>query len=220
MPNDHDTGSMPQVAAAPRHILVTGFEPFAGDIANPSQELAKALDGRVFGGCAVRSLILPVQHEAAREVVLGALGAPGLAAVVHLGLARGRARIALERVAVNVLDYAIPDNQGDVLRDAPCVAAGPAAYISTLPLCEILSELTAEGIPAYLSYTAGTFLCNHTLYTTLHALAGRRLAVPVGFVHLPFLPAMVAAHGLEEPSMDLGVMARALDIILRVVAGT
>lgn len=211
--------STPRVTSETRHILVTGFEPFAGDTANPSQELAKALDGRVFGGCAVRSLVLPVQHEAAREVVLGALEAPGLAAVVHLGLAGGRARVALERVAVNVMDYRIPDGQGDVLRDAPCVPGGPAAYLSTLPLREILSELTAEGIPAYISYTAGTFLCNYTLYTTLHALAGRGTAVPAGFVHLPFLPSMVAAHGLEEPSMDLGVMARALDGVLRIVAG-
>lgn len=203
-----------------RHILVTGFEPFAGDTANPSQELAKAADGRAVDDCVVRSLILPVQHEAARDAVAGALGAPGLAAIVQLGLAGGRARIALEQVAVNVMDYRIPDNQGDVLRDTPCVAGGLAAYFSTLPLPGMLSELTAEGIPAYISYTAGTYLCNYALYTTLHALAGRGAAIPAGFVHLPYLPAMVAAHGLEEPSMDIGVMARALDIILQVVAGT
>lgn len=203
-----------------RHILVTGFEPFAGDTANPSQELAKAADGRAVDDCVVRSLILPVQHEAARDAVAGALGAPGLAAIVQLGLAGGRARIALEQVAVNVMDYRIPDNQGDVLRDTPCVAGGLAAHFSTLPLPGMLSELTAEGIPAYISYTAGTYLCNYALYTTLHALAGRGAAIPAGFVHLPYLPAMVAAHGLEEPSMDIGVMARALDIILQVVAGT
>ena len=208
------------MAGIARHILVTGFEPFAGDTANPSQELAKTVDGRAVGGCAVRSLILPVQHEAARDAVAGALGAPGLAAVVQLGLAGGRARIALEHVAVNVMDYRIPDNQGDVLRDTPCVAGGLPAYFSTLPLREMLSELTAEGIPAYISHTAGTYLCNYALYTTLHALVGRGAAIPAGFVHLPYLPAMVAAHGLEEPSMDLGVMARALDIILQVVAGT
>jgi len=201
-----------------RHILVTGFEPFAGDTANPSQELAKAADGRAVDDCVVRSLILPVQHEAARDAVAGALGAPGLAAIVQLGLAGGRARIALEQVAVNVMDYRIPDNQGDVLHDTPCVAGGLAAYFSTLPLPGMLSELTAEGIPAYISYTAGTYLCNYALYTTLHALAGRGAAIPAGFVHLPYLPAMVAAHGLEEPSMDIGVMARALDVILRVVA--
>ncbi len=218
MSKDRDTGSRSRLAAAARHILVTGFEPFAGDTANPSQELAKAMDGRAVGDCAVRSLILPVQHEAARDTVAGALGTPGLAAVVQLGLAAGRARVALEQVAVNVMDYRIPDNQGDVLRDVPCVTDGPAAYLSTLPLRGILTELTAEGVPAYISHSAGTYLCNYTLYTTLHTLAGRGAVIPAGFVHLPLLPSMVAAHGLEEPSMDLGVMARALDIILRVVA--
>jgi pyroglutamyl-peptidase len=207
------------MASTARHILVTGFEPFAGDTVNPSQELAKIVDGRVVGDCTVRSLVLPVQHEAAREAIVGALGAPGLAAVVQLGLAGGRARIALEQVAVNVMDYRIPDNQGDVVRDTPCVAGGLPAYFSTLPLRELVMALTVEGIPAYISHTAGTFLCNYTLYTTLHALACRSATIPAGFVHLPYLPTMVAAHGLEEPSMDLGVMARALDIILRVVAG-
>ncbi len=205
--------------ATDRHILVTGFEPFDGDHLNPSQEAAKLLDGRPVGGCTVRSLILPVQHEAAREMVAPALEAPGLAAVLHLGLARGRARISLERVAVNVMDYTIPDLRGDLHTDTPCVAGAPAAYFSTLPLREILAGLTAEGIPAFISYTAGTYLCNYTLYATLHALAMRRPAIPAGFMHLPLLPSMVAAHGLEEPSMDLTLAVRAVEIALRCEAG-
>jgi pyroglutamyl-peptidase len=197
-------------------VLVTGFEPFGADAVNPSQEIAKALDGRVIGGLAVRGLVLPVRHEAARDAVAPALAAPGLRAVLHLGLAGGRARLALERVGVNVMDYAQPDNAGALLRDAACVPGGPAAYWATLPLRAILAELTAAGVPAYCSYTAGTYLCNFVLYTTLHALAGRR--VPAGFVHLPYLPAMVAAHGAEEPSMDLALMQRAAELALEVVA--
>jgi pyroglutamyl-peptidase len=100
------------------------------------------------------------------------------------------------------------------------VADGPAAYAGTLPLRAILEELTADGIPAHLSYTAGTYLCNYTLYTTLHALARTGRAIPAGFIHLPLSPAMVAAHGLEEPSMDLSVMTRALDTVLRVVTSS
>ena len=134
-------------AMAMRHILVTGFEPFAGNTANPSQELAKAMDGRVVADHAVQSLVLPVQHKAAGEIMRGALDAAGLAAVIHLGLATGRARLSLERIAVNVMDYRIPDAQGEVRRDEPCVADGPAAYASTLPLRAILEELTAVGIP-------------------------------------------------------------------------
>jgi len=87
----------------------------------------------VIGDCVVRSVILPVQHEAARAVVAPLLEAPGLAAVVHLGLAGGRARISLERVAVNVMDYSRPDAHGQVLCDVACVEGGPPGYFSTLP---------------------------------------------------------------------------------------
>lgn len=198
----------------PRHVLLTGFEAFDGDTVNPSGEVAKQLGGRVIGDCVVQSVILPVQHAAARAVVAPRLDAPGLAAVLHLGLAGGRARISLERVAVNVMDYSRPDAHGQVLSGVACVEDGPAAYFSTLPLREILTALTAEGIPAMISNTAGTYLCNDISYTTLHSLARRGLSIPAGFIHLPFLPSMVAAHQLEEPSMDLAVMVRAIEIAL------
>ncbi|HSB42884.1 MAG TPA: pyroglutamyl-peptidase I [Methylomirabilota bacterium] len=197
-----------------RHVLLTGFEPFDGDRVNPSGEVAKRLDGQAIGGCVVRSAVLPVQHEAARAVVAPLLEAPGLTAVVHLGLAGGRARISLERVAVNVMDYTRPDAHGQVLCDVACVPDGPPAYFSTLPLREMLAALTAEGIPAMISNTAGTFLCNYISYTTLHFLEGRALAIPTGFIHLPFLPSMVTAHDREEPSMDVATMSRAVEIVL------
>ena len=204
---------------AARTILVTGFQPFAGDAVNPSQDLAKAVDGRTFGDSAVRSLVLPVHHEAARDLVAAALDAEPVAAVLQLGLATGRARVSLERVAVNAMDYRIPDAHGDVRSGEACAADGPAAYMSTLPLSAILEALTREGIPAHLSYTAGTYLCNSTFYTTLHALARRGLAIPAGFVHVPLTPALVAVHGLEEPSMDVGLTGRAVEIALERIAG-
>jgi pyroglutamyl-peptidase len=203
---------------AARHVLLTGFEPFGGDALNPSQEIAKTLDGRTVGGLLVRALVLPVEHERAREALRPALAAPGLAAVLHLGLAGGRARIAVEQVGVNVMDYPIPDGGGRVVRGEACLPGEPAAHLATLPIRPILAALAAEGVPAYLSYTAGTYLCNFTLYTTLHALAASGRFVPAGFVHLPFLPAMVAAHGLDEPSMDLPLMLRAVEIALGVIA--
>lgn len=200
-----------------RHILLTGFDPFDGDAVNPSGEVAKRLDGRVIGDRVVRSAVLPVQHETAQAVVRPLLETPGLVAVVHLGLAGGRARISIERVAVNVMDYSRPDAHGQVLCDVPCAPDGPAGYFSTLPLREMLAALTAEGIPAAISNTAGTYLCNHVLYATLHHLARRGLRVPAGFVHLPFLPSMVAAHDREEPSMDLATMIRSLEVVLPLV---
>jgi pyroglutamyl-peptidase len=199
-----------------RSILVTGFEPYGGDVSNPSRELAKALDGRRVGDWAVRGIVLPVEHRAARDIVSAALAEPEIAAVIHLGLAGGRARVALEQVAVNAMDYSIPDNAGVRIAGEPCVAGGPAAYFSTLRSGAILAALIAEGVPAYLSYTAGTYLCNQTLYWTLHEIARRSLALRAGFIHVPFLPSMVAAHGREEPSMDRALMQRALATALAV----
>jgi len=219
--------SLPVVEAAPAGgvalvaepvILVTGFEPFGTHAANPSQELAKILDGRRIGRCAVAGVVLPVHHAEASRHVAALLGELQPVAVVHLGLAEGRARLGLERVALNVMDYRIPDNAGYRAEGEPCVADGPAAYFSTLPLPEILAALLAEGIPAYVSNTAGTFLCNQTLYRTLHDLAMHERPIPAGFVHLPFLPGMVAASGLDQASMDLPLMLRGLETLLQVVA--
>lgn len=201
-----------------RAILVTGFEPYGPHAANPSEQLAKAVDGRVIGDGAVRGVVLSVAHLSARAAVAALLAEVRPGAVIHLGLAGGRARIALERVGLNVMDYPIPDNAGFQAAGQPCVPGGPAAYFSTLPLDALLASLLADGIPAYVSNTAGTYLCNQTLYSTLHAVRSLESPPRVGFVHLPLLPAMVAAAGTDEPSMDLTVMLRALEVILRLVA--
>jgi len=200
-------------------ILLTGFEPFAGLGANPSEEVVKALDGRAAGDAVVRSAVLPVDHAAAAVHVARLVDELDPRAIVHLGLAAGRARIALERVAVNVMDFDTPDNTGYRACNEPCVAGGPPAYFATLPLPDILQALLADGVPAYVSNTAGTYLCNQTMYSTLHRLAGRGgHAARAGFVHLPLLPAMVAASGLEQPSMDAALMVRAVEIVVGVVA--
>jgi len=201
-------------------ILLTGFEPFGGFTANPAGEVAKALDGRAFGTEVVRGAILPVHHADAASAVSRLVDELAPRAIVHLGLAGGRARIALERVAVNVMDFEIADNAGYRASGEPCVAGGPVAYFSTLPLGAILEALVAEGVPAYLSNTAGTYLCNQTMYTTRHLLERRGLAIPAGFIHLPQSAAMVAASGLDQPSMDLPLMIRAIETALRVTAAS
>ena len=200
-------------------ILVTGFEPFGQHADNPSREIAKAVDGRRIGGQEIRGSVLPVHHSEAALAVERLVAELDPLAVLHLGLAEGRARIGLERVAVNVLDYSIPDASGYRAVDEPCVAGGPTAYASTLPLRAILGALTADGIPAFISNTAGTYLCNQTLYSTLHLVASRGLRAHVGFLHLPLLPAMVAASGLDQPSMAAATMLRAVEVALDVIAG-
>jgi len=199
-------------------ILVTGFEPFGAHGANPSEGLAKAVDGRRVEEHTVRGVMLPVHHADAAERLAPILAETSPLAVLHLGLAEGRARVALERVAVNVMDYPLPDNAGYRASGEPCVPGGPAAYFATLPLTAMLKALVAEGIPAYISSTAGTYLCNQTLYWTLHTMSTRLRRPAVGFVHFPLLPAMVAGAGLEQPSMDFPLMLRAVETILGVIA--
>ncbi len=146
-----------------RVILVTGFEPFGAHTVNPSEGLAKAVDGRRVGDFGILGAVLPVHHTDAAKRLAATLADTRPAAVVHLGLAGGRARVALERVAVNVMDYEQPDSAGFRASGEPCVPGGPAAYFSTLPLAAMLKALVADGIPAYASNTAGTYLCNQTL---------------------------------------------------------
>ena len=199
-------------------ILLTGFEPFGEYTSNPAGDVAKALDGRAFGAEVVRSAVLPVHHADAASMVSRLVDETAPRAIVHLGLTGARARIALERVAVNVMDFEIADNAGYRATGEPCVAGGPVAYFSTLPLGAILEALVADGVPAYLSNTAGTYLCNQTMYTTRHLLERRGLVIPAGFIHLPPSAAMVAASGLDQPSMDLPLMIRAVETALRVTA--
>jgi pyroglutamyl-peptidase len=201
-----------------REILLTGFEPFGPYAVNPSGEIAKSLDGREVGDRRVRSVVLPVHHAEAAAGVARAMAEGAPVAVVHLGLAGGRARIALERVALNVMDYELPDASGYRATGEPCVPGGPAAYLSTLPLEAMLHALIAVGIPAYLSNTAGTYLCNQTMYTTRHAIERAGEGPAAGFIHLPLLPSMVAQSGLDQPSMDLPLMLRAVEVCLGVIA--
>ena len=199
-------------------ILLTGFEPFGGYKHNPSAEVAEALHRRSVGDVAIYGAILPVHHARAAALVNQLVRDVAPRAIVHLGLAGGRARLALERVAVNVMDFEIADNAGYRAAGEPCVAGGPAAYFSTLPLEAIREALGAEGVPAYLSSSAGTYLCNQTFYTTRHLLESRGLRTPAGFIHLPLSPAMVVASGLDQPSMDVPLIIRAIELALRVVA--
>jgi len=199
-------------------ILLTGFEPFGGYKHNPSAEVAEALHRRTVGDVAIYGAILPVHHARAAALVNQLVRDVAPRAIVHLGLAGGRARLALERVAVNVMDFEIADNAGYRAAGEPCVAGGPAAYSSTLPLEAIQEALGAEGVPAYLSSSAGTYLCNQTFYTTRHLLESRGLRTPAGFIHLPLSPAMVVASGLDQPSMDVPLIIRAIELALRVVA--
>ena len=182
-------------------VLLTGFGAFANVERNPSELIVSALSGTRIGGHDVVGRVLPVSAEATPAAVRSALDETEPALAVLLGVAPGRAALAAERVAVNVLDFTEPDNDGALPVDVPIEHDGPAAYFATLPLRAILDAWHRAGIPGYLSDTAGTYLCNAALYTALHATADR--ALPVGFLHLPSLPTEVAGRVPPEPSMPL-----------------
>jgi pyroglutamyl-peptidase len=188
-------------------ILVTGFEPFGGQAINPSQEIARALDGRTVAGWRVVGGVLPCVFGAALVELKKQLRSHAPEIVIGLGQAGGRAEITPERVAINVDDARIPDNAGAQPIDRPIVRGGPAAYWSTLPIKAIVAALRERRIPASVSQTAGTFVCNHVFYGLMHTLRTRR-GVRAGFIHVPFLPEQAPPH---QPSVPLAAMIEAIE---------
>lgn len=204
-------------------ILLTGFEPFDRDTVNPSWEVARALDGWACGGAAVQAVQLPCVFGAALARLDEALALPSdpPALVVALGLAGGRTEVTPERVAINVDDARIPDNAGRQPVDAPVEPRGPAAYFSTLPVKAIVHALRQAGLPAAVSNSAGTFVCNHVFYGLMHRLATRPTLAGTrgGFVHLPALPEQ-AARLPGTPSLVLATQVEALRVLLRTALST
>lgn len=174
-------------------VLLTGFEPFGGDPDNPSWEAAFRLHGRRIAGHRVVARRLPVEFGRSLRILRGAIRDTRPAIVLCLGLAGGRAQLSLERVAINLDDARIPDNAGRQPVDAPIVARGPAAYFATLPLKAMLLAMREAGIPAEVSHSAGTYVCNHVFYGLMHALRARP-SVRAGFIHVPYAPEQAARH--------------------------
>lgn len=193
-------------------VLLTGFEPFAGEPINPSAEIVAALGGRTIEGHEIVGAILPCVFGAAIASLRAEIARHEPAVVVCTGQAGGRPCVTVERVAINVDDARIPDNQGQQPIDAAIVDAGPPAYFASLPLKSTVRALALAGIPADVSQTAGTFVCNHVFYGLMHALAGT--SVRGGFVHVPFLPEQAKRAGPGAPSMPLAVMVRAIEIVI------
>jgi pyroglutamyl-peptidase len=208
-------------------VLLTGFEPFGPWRVNPSGELARSLDGAGVAGATVVGRVLPVRLAGIREHVARLVAELRPWVVVGTGLAPGAAVVRLERFAVNLADFRMPDNDGEIAHDAPLAPAGPAALASRLPLRETADALLAAGIPAQLSNSAGTYLCNAVMHAILNVC---RPDVPAGFVHLPNVPEQVAATlresradgdrpPMELSSMSLATTRQALEIVLATAIG-
>jgi len=196
--------------------LVTGFEPFGGETVNPALEALARLPPRL-GALEVATGVVPAIFGQAIDVLTDAVAVTAPDIVLCVGLAGGRAALSLERVAINIDDARIPDNSGQQPIDQPVAAGGPPAYFTTLPIKAAVAALRAAGLPAIVSNSAGTFVCNHVFYGLMHLAATRWPGLRGGFLHVPYLPNQAARQD-GAPSMALEDIARGIEIVLTVAA--
>ena len=202
----------------PSPILLTGFAPFGGEAINPSWEAVRVLDGTFVGDRPIVARQLPVDFIQAPRVLDALIGTIDPALVLCVGQAGGRAQLSLERVAINVADARIPDNTGGAPIDVPLVDGGPVGYWSTLPIKAILAALRDAGLPAEISQTAGTYVCNAVFYALMHALRDRPQARG-GFLHIPYSPEQAVRHP-GAPSLPVDAVTSAITIAIDVALAT
>ena len=196
------------------NILITGFEPFGGETINPSWEVARALQGEHIAGAVVHARCLPTSFGAAPPLLVEALATVQPVLVIGLGQASGRSEISIERIAVNLIDARIADNDGARPQEVPVRAGAPAACFSTLPVKAMRDALRAAGHPAGLSLSAGAFVCNQVFFELQHRLAGT--GVKSGFIHLPALPEQASCAQPALPSMGLAAQVAAIRLAIAV----
>lgn len=183
-----------------KHLLITGFDPFGGETVNPAWEAVSRLPD-IIGGYRLTKLQIPTVFGLATERVLTAAAQDAPDVILCVGQAGGRDAITPERVAINCMDARIPDNAGNQPREMPVVPGGPDGIFSTVPVRDMAEVVGAAGLPGQVSNTAGTFVCNDTLYRLLHHYA--HTSVRVGFVHVPHLPEQAKEGGVSMPLADI-----------------
>jgi pyroglutamyl-peptidase len=190
-------------------ILLTGFEPFGKATTNPSGEIVKQISSDN-----IVTAILPVTYRESADRLLELVAEHSPEVVVCLGQAEGRTQITPEKVAINLDDANLADNEGVLRNDVKIVESGPDAYFSTLPIKEIVEAIKARGVPAAVSLSAGAFLCNHIFYVAQNKFVGTH--VRSGFVHVPLMDSQAPEFpGL--PTMPLDQMVIAVRAMLEVL---
>jgi pyroglutamyl-peptidase len=190
-------------------VLLTGFEPFGKATLNPSGEIVKRISGDN-----IVTAILPVAYAQSAERLLALIAGHNPDVVICLGQAEGRTHITPERIAINLDDARLADNEGVIRNDVPIVMGGPVAYESTLPIKEFVKAVNDAGVPAAISLSAGAFLCNHIFYVAQDHFKGTK--VRSGFVHVPLMDEQAGEFpGL--PTMPLDQMVKAVRTMLEVL---
>jgi len=196
--------------------LVTGFDAFGGDKINPSALAVRQLKRKI-GGVVVHTAVLPTSYARSSIALRGAIHEVRPDLVLCVGQAGGRAELCLERVAINVQDARIKDNDGKQPVDRPVVRDGPAAHFATLPIKACVAEMRKAGLPAAVSNTAGTFVCNNVFYALLDMAARHPIPMRAGFLHIPYVTEQAARLG-TVPSMALDDIVRGIEIVVTVSA--
>lgn len=194
-------------------VLVTGFEPFGGDAFNASLEAVRRLPARI-GPLEIATAGLPTSYQRALSALEAAIVTAAPSIVLCVGQAGERSALCIERVAVNVQDARIPDNDGLQPVDTPVIPGGPAAYLSTLPVRAAVAALHAAELRAEISMSAGTFVCNHVFYGLMHLAAQRGRPFRGGFLHVPRLPQQAG----PAAGMTVEDMVRGIGVVLEATA--
>ncbi|MEM8844299.1 MAG: pyroglutamyl-peptidase I [Pseudomonadota bacterium] len=203
------------------NILISGFGDWAGSTANPSKELADALDGSSINGATICTVIAPVTFNKMVDVVTAKIDSTSPDVVIMLGEYCGRTMITVERLAQNFIDatrYDSGDDTGARPQGEPIANDGPVAYYSTLPLRAMVKAMRESGVPSDISDTAGTFGCNLLMYGVLHHIAKNQLPIRAGWVHLPSLPATAALDvNLGMASMSVETQLKGLKAAINAI---
>ncbi|UNO38779.1 pyroglutamyl-peptidase I [Streptomyces sp. MST-110588] len=199
-------------------VLLTGFEPFDGERVNPSWAAVREAATRPPAGLEFTTAELPCVYGDASAALFQAVRDSDPDLVLCVGQAGGRPDLTVERVAVNIDDARIPDARGAQPIDEPIVPHGPAAYFAALPVKACVMAVRAAGLPASVSNTAGTFVCNHVFYGLMHLIATERPALRGGFVHVPYAPEQVTDR--SAPSLPVSAVAEGLRVIAATAAIT
>ena len=196
-------------------VLITGFDPFGGEKINPAWEAVRALPDNI-DGIEVVKLQIPTVFKKSAKKLFENIDSVKPDVVICVGQAGGRYEFSVERVAINVDDGRIPDNDGYQPVDSSVFEDGENAYFSTLPIKAIVEEVKKAGIPAAVSNTAGTYVCNHIMYSLLYYLNKNNLNIKGGFIHVPFIPEQVIEKK-NTPYMELTRITKALEISIKAI---
>ena len=195
-------------------ILITAFDPFGGEKINPALEAIKLM-GDEINGAEIIKLIVPTVFIKSINKAVESIKKEKPDVVLCIGQAGGRFGITPERIAINIDDARIVDNEGNQPIDSKICKSGPDAYFSTLPVKAIVKELRDAGLPSFLSNSAGTFVCNHLMYGVLDYLEKNQKNIRAGFIHVPFLPEQTIDR--KSPSMSLSDIKKSLELAVKAI---